>query len=187
LQESLKSFIRNTFGWNGSNARHKWSLYDRYGETTEKEALRQAVGDARLFIARAESEGLEECAVVSQSAALLDAVKATFEPIKARYELWILSGDAVWQFDRWLDTCLDFVREDPWISSANKSQLESTLKKAKQDIGRSQMEQNPFSLTSPPRTTADQVDDRRRPIEAEITAILGSCLPLPASRIKLHR
>jgi hypothetical protein len=184
LQESLKSFIENKFGWNGENASVKWYPYARYGKTTEKEALRQAVDDARVFIARADSEGLDECLVASQSAALLDAVKTTFEPIKVCYELWTLSVDAMRRFDDWLDTCLTLVSRDPWMSSANKSQLESSLEGAKRSIARALDEHRYGDVTGQPSTSPDMIDTRHRQLEARLIAILGSCPAMRSSSIR---
>jgi hypothetical protein len=187
-QAALKSFIETTVGWTGSGASERWSCYARYANTTEKEALRQVVDEAHLFVTRAQSESPSAREVASQSATLLEAVTATFEPIKARYELWTLSVDAMQRFDEWLDTCLDLVRRDPWISSANKSRLESSLVEANQTFAWLLQQHNYYAdATVQPRTTASQVDDRRCLLEAEITAILGSCPSMRPSSIGLHQ
>jgi hypothetical protein len=185
LQESLKSFIENTFGWNGQDASDKWYPYIWYSVTTEEEALRQAVEDARVFIARADSEGLDECLVASQSVALLDAVKTTFEPIEAYYELWTLSVDAMRRFDMWLDTCLTLVSRDPWMSSANKSQLENSLEEAKRNIDQ-ELDQHQYCHVGMNRRSIspDMVDDWHRQLEARLTAILGSCPAMRSSSIR---
>jgi hypothetical protein len=173
----LKSFVENTLGWNGEDARTKWNLYERYGTTPEKEALRQAVAEARSFVARAPTVDLDASPT---GAALLDTTKRAFEPIKARYELWTLSADAAGRFDRWLDICSDLLRNDPWVSSADRSQLSTTLAEAKRDVVRWRKQHHRAqSLTGQPPTTADQVNDRRRQLETEITTFLGSCPPVP--------
>jgi hypothetical protein len=138
------------------------------------------VAEARLFVARAQSGGLDAREHRAKGMALLEAAKRAFEPIKTRL-------DAMTRFREWLSICLELVREDPWISSANRSKLEEQLciEWRKLEQSRQSLEHN-HHPTGQPYITADTITEGHRELEAAITVIFGSCPPMLPSAIQSH-
>jgi hypothetical protein len=182
-------FIESTFGLSGPDAKRKWDLYAPYGKPAEMELLRQAVVDARTFAAQAHSASSGAADDARNAAALLHAAKHAFVPIKARYEQVTEREAAGNRFTAWLKDCLAFVGHDPWNSTESHSQLKARLvheqswiqerRSTHRCLGIQGM--NRVKLARNPPFTTEKIDDRRRQLEVDIIALMGSCPSWPAS------
>jgi hypothetical protein len=180
-------FIESTFGLNGPDVKRKWDLYAPYSTPAEMELLRPAVVDARTFAAQAHSASSGAADEAQNAAALLHAAKDAFVPIKARYEQVTEREAAGNQFTAWLSDCLAFVSHDPWNSTESHSQLKARLVDEQSWIRGRRLThmilggegKNRVKLVEEPHFTSETIDDRRRQLEVDITALMGSCPPWP--------
>jgi hypothetical protein len=179
-------FIESTFGLNGPDAKRKWDLYAPYSTPAEMELLRPAVVDARTFAAQAHSASSGAADDAQNAAALLHAAKDAFVPIKARYEQVTEREAAENRFTVWLKDCLAFVGYDPWNSTESHSQLKARLVDEQSWIRERRfthmlLSSNRVKLAEEPPFTTETIDDRRRQLEVDIIALMGSCPSWPAS------
>jgi hypothetical protein len=162
-QEHLKSFIESSFGWNGWDAWRKWEGFADHGTSEEKVLLRQAIAEARTFVVRAQHESLGACEVAPTAEVLLDTMKRALEPFR---------------FRSWLDDCASLINTDPWISKKDTLELTTRIAEERQMLANSRQQQSCYTSMQDPYFTSNEVKDRHRHLEADITSLVGSCPPL---------
>jgi hypothetical protein len=182
-QRQLKLFIESTFGWDGPLSEKKRDLYLPHGTDIEHEALSQAVANARDFVSRAQSGCLAAHEVASKGSVLLETAQRAFEPIKHRYEQTLMPDNLAERFASWLEVCLAFVTVDTdWFSLMQQDELKLCLIKEGRWLEEMRCDHSRTSETL--GFTVDMLSNRRHQLEVIISALFGSCPPLPP--LSLH-